>query len=102
MIGRSAAVKRAIGAAKELVLSDNPGEVPPHLRSGATEGDREFGFGVGYLYPHGDPLAVVAQQYLPDGLEQATVFAPKRVGEESDLADRLARIDKILGKSRGT
>ena len=97
---KSDSVKRAIGAAKELVVSDNPGEVPPHLRSGATAGDREFGFGVGYLYPHSDPLAVVAQQYLPDGLEQATVFAPKHVGEESELADRLARIDKILGKRR--
>jgi putative ATPase len=95
---KSNSVKQAIGAAKELVLSENQGEVPPHLRSGATEGDKEFGFGVGYVYPHSDPLAVVAQQYLPDGLEDSLVYVPKPVGLESELSDRLEKIDKILGK----
>ncbi len=95
---KSNSVKHAIGAAKELVLSENQGEVPPHLRSGATEGDKEFGFGVGYVYPHSDPMAVVEQQYLPDGLEESLVYVPKPVGLESDLSDRLEKIDKILGK----
>lgn len=95
---KSDSVKRAIGATNDLVMSDNPGEVPPHLRSGATAGDREFGFGVGYVYPHSDPLAVVPQQYLPDGLEAEVVYVPKRVGSESELAERLEKIDKILRK----
>lgn len=99
---KSDSVKRAIGTAKDLVESDNPGEVPPHLRSGATEGDKEVGFGVGYLYPHGAALSVVEQQYLPDGLEEALVYVPKRVGSESELSDRLDRIDKILGKRERT
>ena len=102
MAPKSDSVKRAIGAAREFVESENPGEVPPHLRSGATAGDKEFGFGVGYVYPHGDPLAVVAQQYLPDGLEDALVYVPRSVGSESDLKDRLDKIDKILGKRRRT
>ena len=99
---KSDSVKQAIGAAKDLVMSENPGEVPPHLRSGATEGDKEFGFGVGYIYPHSDPLAVVAQQYLPDGLEDSLVYVPKPVGLESELSDRLVKIDKILGKRTRT
>jgi putative ATPase len=99
---KSDSVKRAMGTAKELVLSENPGEVPPHLRSGATAGDREFGFGVGYVYPHSDPLAVVSQQYLPDGMEDAVVYVPKPVGLESELLERLEKIDKILGKRRRT
>jgi putative ATPase len=95
---KSNSVKQAISSAEELVMSENPGEVPPHLRSGATAGDKEFGFGVGYVYPHSDPLAVVAQQYLPDGLEDSLVYVPRNVGAESDLSERLDRIDKILGK----
>jgi putative ATPase len=99
---KSNSVTQAIGAAKELVMSENSGEVPPHLRSGATAGDKEFGFGVGYVYPHSDPLAVVAQQYLPDGLEHSLVYVPKGVGQESDLAERLEKIDRILGKRQRT
>jgi putative ATPase len=95
---KSGSVGRAIGAARESVLDGPHGEVPPHLRSGATRGDRELGFGVGYVLPHSDPRAVVRQQYLPDGLEQALLYRPGSTGAEQELADRLAKIDAILGK----
>jgi putative ATPase len=95
---KSNSVKEAMFAARDAVDNGPHGEVPPHLRSGATGGDRELGIGVGYIYPHGDPRSVVAQQYLPDGLEDAVFYRPKRIGDEADLADRLARIDDILGK----
>ena len=96
---KSNSVKEAMIAAKDAVNTGPHGEVPPHLRSGATSGDREFGFGVGYVYPHGDPRSVVPQQYLPDGLEDVVLYHPKRVGDETILADRLRRIDEILGKT---
>jgi len=96
---KSNSVKEAMIAAREAVAEGSGGEVPPHLRAGATAGDRELGFGVGYVYPHGDPRSVVSQQYLPDGLEDALFYHPKRVGDEAALAERLARIDEILGKS---
>ncbi len=95
---KSNSVTEAMVAARDAVSDGPHGEVPPHLRSGATKGDREFGFGVGYEYPHDDPRAVVAQQYLPDELERAILYNPKRVGSENDLAERLAKIDAILGK----
>ena len=84
--------------ASDIVSNGPRGEVPPHLRSGSTEGDRDLGHGVGYGYPHDDPRGVVAQQYLPDGLEDVTVFTPRHIGDERDLAERLDRIDEILGK----
>jgi putative ATPase len=96
---KSNSVTASIGSARDAIEQGSHGEVPAHLRSGATAGDRDLGFGVGYQYPHDDKRSVVAQQYLPDGLETAILYHPKRVGEESDLADRLARIDEILGKS---
>jgi hypothetical protein len=37
---------------------------------------------------------------LPDGLEGRTLFTPKAVGDEAELAERLAKIDAILGKRR--
>ena len=95
---KSNSTTEAIAAVREAVLEGPHGEVPPHLRSGATKGDRELGFGVGYVYPHSDPRAVVNQQYLPDGLEGAILYQPKRVGSEEELVDRLAKIEVILGK----
>jgi putative ATPase len=90
-----------MGATRDLVERTSGAEVPPHLRSGATAGDREMGHGVGYVYPHAHPGAVVAQQYLPDEITGAVIFRPGDRGEEVDLADRLAAIDRELGKRRG-
>jgi putative ATPase len=99
---KSNTVKGAMHAGIEIVTEGAPGEVPPHLRSGATQGEKDMGIGVGYVYPHDAPAAVVAQQYLPDPHTEAVLYAPKQVGAERDLAERLAKIDKILGKQRTT
>lgn len=97
---KSNTVKNAMNAGIEAVTEGSPGEVPAHLRSGATQGEREMGIGVGYVYPHDARAAVVHQQYLPDGHEAALLYAPKHVGAERDLAERLEKIDKILKKNR--
>ncbi len=99
---KSNSVTTAMGEGITAVREGPHGEVPPHLRSGATEGDRAMGHGVGYRYPHDDDLGVVAQQYLPDGLENLRLvrLAPK--GEERDLMERLDRIDRVLGKQPRT
>ncbi len=95
---KSDTVKRAIGAGIASVRDGPHGAVPPHLRSGATEGDRELGFGIGYRYPHDDPAGVVDQQYLPDGAEREILVRLKPIGDEQALRERLDRIDRILGK----
>ena len=95
---KSNTVKTAIGRTRDL-LDRTPGAmVPPHLRSAATEGQRALGDGVGYLYPHDDPDGILPQQYLPDGAVGATVYVPGSHGAEAALAERLARIDRRLGK----
>ncbi len=98
---KSNSVTTAIMSARSAVTEGPHTEVPAHLRSGSTAGDRALGFGVGYQYPHDDPRSVAKQQYLPDGLEETILYRPKRVGDEKTLADRLSRIDEILGKKRG-
>lgn len=97
---KSNSVGTAMSGARELVASDHDGEVPPHLRAGATAGDKGFGFGVGYVYPHADPRGVVDQQYLPDSLVHTTLYVPRAAGAEREISERLKKIDSILGKSR--
>lgn len=97
---KSNSVAGAIGAARDAVNGTPAAQVPDHLRSAATPGERALGHGVGYRYPHDDPAGIVAQQYLPDGAEDVIVYRPGTHGEESGLAERLARIDAILGKGR--
>ena len=95
---KSNTVTRAIHAGVEAVTEGPPGEVPAHLRSGATQGEKDMGIGVGYEYPHDAPASVVQQQYLPAGHTEGIFFNPKEVGAERDIVERLAKIDAILGK----
>jgi len=95
---KSNTVTRAIHAGVEAVTEGPPGEVPAHLQSGATQGEKDMGIGVGYEYPHDAPASVVQQQYLPAGHTEGIFFNPKEVGAERDIVERLAKIDAILGK----
>jgi putative ATPase len=98
MAPKSNSVGIAMGRARDLVSGTPAAQVPMHLRSAATAGERRLGHGVGYEYPHDDPRAVLPQRYLPDEAVDAIVYLPKRLGDERVLAERLERIDAILGK----
>jgi putative ATPase len=97
---KSNSVAQSIGRVREAVEHTPASQVPLHLRSGSTAGDRSLGHGVGYAYPHDDPRGVAAQHYLPAGSEDMVVYVPRELGAERELAERLARIDRILGKPR--
>ena len=56
----------AINRALDDVQSKDTGEIPMHIRNAATKGMEQFGYGVGYKYPHDFPGHIVEQQYLPD------------------------------------
>ncbi len=56
----------AIDKALEDVRTKDTGETPMHIRNAPAEGMSQFGYGVGYKYPHIYPGHVVEQQYLPD------------------------------------
>ncbi len=95
---KSNSVKDTIGKSAEMVERTAGAEVPNHLRSASFEGERAFGYGVGYVYPHDHPDAVVAQQYLPDEAADALLYNPTQRGDEAEVADRLLAIDEALGK----
>ncbi|MGB5564771.1 MAG: replication-associated recombination protein A, partial [Acidimicrobiia bacterium] len=73
---KSNSLANAISAAREAVEGTPGADVPVHLRSAATAGERAMGYGAGYQYPHNDPLGVVPQQYLPDEAVDATLYRP--------------------------
>ncbi len=95
---KSNSVGAAMGRARDLVERTPAAGVPAHLRSAATEGERAMGESVGYVYPHDDPTGVLPQQYLPDGSTDAILYEPRSLGAEAVIADRLAAIDRRLGK----
>ncbi len=73
---KSNSVISAIDAALADVRSGKTGPVPPHLRDGHYSGAKALGHAVDYVYPHNDPMGVVAQQYPPQDLVGVDYFTP--------------------------
>ena len=91
---KSNRVALAIWSAREDVRKGVSSEVPAHLRDGHYEAAKEFGHGVGYIYPHDDPRGWVSQQYLPDEANgsisrQTTYYTPSDHGLEAEIAERI-------------
>ena len=77
---KSNSITTAMGRARQAV-ADSPGSrVPEHLRSQAPPG--------AYTYPHDFPGGVVPQQYLPDGLEELSLYQAIDRGDEGGQPDR--------------
>lgn len=93
---KSNAVIQAIDAALADVRAGKAGHVPPHLRDGHYAGSKQWGHGVGYVYPHDDPRGVVAQRYIPEGLDDAVYYQPTTHGKESRLGEFLGRLRSIV------
>ena len=91
---KSNRVALAIWSAREDVRKGVSSEVPAHLRDGHYEAAKEFGHGVGYIYPHDDPRGWVSQQYLPDQAKgsisrQTSYYTPSDHGLEVEIAERI-------------
>lgn len=93
---KSNSAYNAINSALEDIRNGLFGEVPKPLRSSNHAGAKGAGAGVGYLYPHDDPKAVVAQRYLADKTLNRTYFQPKEIGSERDLVDRWSKLRSII------
>lgn len=66
----SLGIERAIESFKKGVY----GRVPLNLRDSHYSGADSLGHGKGYLYPHDFKNGVVAQRYIPEGLEQERYY----------------------------
>ncbi len=56
----------AIDRALEDIQNKDTGTIPMHIRNAPAGEMKNFGYGVGYLYPHDFPEHKIEQQYLPD------------------------------------
>jgi putative ATPase len=88
---KSNSAYKALAQATEELQEARPGKVPAHLQSATFPGERKFGIGVGYVYPHDHPGHWVAQNHLPEGLKGG-YYRPSDQGREPSLAEQwLAR-----------
>ena len=85
-------IDRAISDVRE----GRAGRVPKHLRDAHYPGAKRLGHGKGYVYPHDDPIGVVAQEYLPSELRGATYYEPTEHGNEREVSARLAKLRRIV------
>lgn len=91
---KSNAVIAGISNALADVKAGRSGQVPMHLRDAHYPGAAALGHGQGYRFPHDYPHNVVAQQYLPDGIE-AQYYQPTLNGFEATITQRIASIASI-------
>ena len=95
---KSNSIARTMTAANAAVAETPSAMVPPHLRSTGYRGAEMLGHGVGYLYPHDHPGGIAEQQYLPDAARDRILFHPGDLGAEASIAERLAEIDRKIGR----
>jgi putative ATPase len=74
---KSNAAYTAMDAALSDVRSAKGQQIPAHLKDAHYKGAADLGHGVDYKYAHNYPNDWVAQQYLPDPLQQQQYFEPK-------------------------
>ena len=89
-------IDRAISDVRE----GKAGRVPKHLRDAHYPGAKRLGHGKGYVYPHNDPIGVVAQEHLPAELRGAIYYEPTEHGNERDVSARLAKLRRIVRGGR--
>ncbi len=82
----------ALGLARRDAEEAATDPVPAHLRSTGYRGAAELGHGVGYLYPHDYPGAVVEQAYRPERYEGRRYYRPTDRGREREIAAAMAEV----------
>ena len=91
---KSNAVYKAIDEALMYVKNNPAGPIPAHLQDAHYKGAAKLGHGLNYKYAHDYKNHHVAQQYMPDGMEDVSFYRPTENGYEADIIKHLERIRK--------
>jgi putative ATPase len=81
----------AIESAMEDVRTLPHLAVPLHLCNAPTKLMKELDYGKNYKYAHHFDDGFIEQQYLPDNLKEKIYYAPKEIGEEITIRERLKK-----------
>jgi putative ATPase len=91
---KSNASYMAINNALEDLSTKDVGIVPYHLRNAAFKNAENYGYGVGYKYPHDYNNNFIEQQYMPDILSGTTYYNPTDNGYEKTIKEHLSDLKK--------
>jgi len=80
---------------EDIVKRGKSYPVPPHLKSAQYREAADYGFGIGYQYPHEFPDHYVDQNYLPGKLLKTTYYHPTDQGKEQELKQRLNKLRRL-------
>jgi putative ATPase len=86
---KSNALEKAYNAAAADVEEHGPLPVPLWIRNAPTRLMKDLGYGDGYIYPHEDRNAVVAQEYFPEKIAGSRYYKPVERGFEREMIKRL-------------
>jgi putative ATPase len=93
---KSNSAMTAYAAASEDASRTSNMPVPLHLRQGATQLMRDFGYGKGYRYAHNESDHVArGATYLPEELGARQYYVPGSLGFEAEAAARLKRLREL-------
>jgi putative ATPase len=82
---KSNASYMAIGEAQALVKQTGDLPIPLHLRNAPTKLMKELGYGEDYAYAHNYTNNFVAQEYLPEAIQETKFYEPGNNARENEL-----------------
>jgi putative ATPase len=95
---KSNASYKALKAARQWVRENGPVIPPDAMRSAAYPGAKALGRGKGYDYPHDRTEGVSPQELMPPEAEGQRFLELSEHGEERQMRERQAKIDRARGR----
>ncbi len=89
---KSNSAYNAINTALELVEKTGNLPVPLHLRNAPTKLLKELNYGKEYQYAHDFPNHFVAQQYMPDALQNTTLWQAQPNPSENKMDELMKKL----------
>ncbi len=89
---KSNASYMALNKAQSLVRKTGAQSVPMHIRNAPTSLMKSEGYHEGYQYPHDFNEHFTEQQYLPDEMQDISLYQPSSLGREKYFRERLSRL----------
>jgi putative ATPase len=98
---KSNSVYAAMGKIKKAIGDTGAIPVPFHIRNAPTRLMKDLGYGDGYQYAHDFQDAFVAQDYLPEPLQNKRFYLPSNRGYEKTIQQRMEYWRKQRTEARG-
>lgn len=95
---KSNAVYKAYSGATKLARETGSEAPPKHILNAPTALMREIGYGEDYAYDHDAPESFSGQDYFPESMARAKLYAPVEQGFEREIAKRLSYWQQLRSK----